>query len=89
MLSTTAMLATFIAMTVSFERLREAKNHHVKDGAAGIAALFFFFAYSPAYNLGNNALTYSMFSFLPFPSIFAFVAKDGASWLTMFSSLPH
>ncbi|KUJ14642.1 major myo-inositol transporter iolT [Mollisia scopiformis] len=59
MLSTGAMLGTFIAMTVSFERLREAKNHKTKNGAASIAALFFFFAYSPAYNLGNNALTYT------------------------------
>jgi len=59
MLSTGAMLGTFVAMTVSFERLRVAKNADMKNGAASIAALFFFFAYSPAYNLGNNALTYT------------------------------
>jgi len=59
MLSTLAMLGTFIAMTVSFERLREAKNHHYHNQPAAIAALIFFFAYSPAYNLGNNALTYT------------------------------
>jgi hypothetical protein len=62
--STLAMLATFLAMTVSFERLREAKNHHIKNQSAAIAALVFFFAYSPAYNLGNNALTYSKLSWL-------------------------
>ncbi|KAE8454689.1 hypothetical protein EG329_000312 [Mollisiaceae sp. DMI_Dod_QoI] len=59
LLSTGAMLGTFIAMTISFERLREAKNANVTNQAASIAALFFFFAYSPAYNLGNNALTYT------------------------------
>ena len=61
MLSTGGMLAVFLAMTVSFERLREAKNHKVTNQPAAIAALFFFFAYSPTYNLGNNALTYSKF----------------------------
>jgi len=59
LLSTGAMLATFIAMTISFEKLREAKTHKVKNQPAAIAALVFFFAYSPAYNLGNNALTYT------------------------------
>jgi len=59
LLSTGAMLAVFVAMTVSFERLREAKNHHTTNPSAGIAALFFFFAYAPSYNLGNNALTYT------------------------------
>jgi len=59
LLSTGAMLACFIAMTISFEQLRWAHTHKIHNQAAGIAALFFFFAYSPAYNLGNNALTYS------------------------------
>jgi len=59
LLSTGAMLATFIAMTVSFEQLRVAKTNKVQNKPAAVAALFFFFAYSPAYNLGNNALTYS------------------------------
>ncbi|KAF4622669.1 hypothetical protein G7Y89_g14359 [Cudoniella acicularis] len=57
--STGAMLATFVAMTIAFEKLGEAKHSNTKNPAAGIAALFFFFAYSPAYNLGNNALTYT------------------------------
>lgn len=59
--STLAMLATFVAMTVSFQRLKLAKAHKSQNQSAAIAALFFFFAYSPAYNLGNNALTYSKF----------------------------
>lgn len=59
MLSATTMLLVFISMTVSFEKLREAKNAGTTNGAASIAALFFYFAYSPCYNMGNNALTYS------------------------------
>lgn len=59
MLSSGSMLLVFISMTISFERLRYAKNHHFVNKSAGIAALFFYFAYSPCYNIGNNALTYS------------------------------
>ncbi|EHK97344.1 putative Lactose permease [Glarea lozoyensis 74030] len=53
MLSSGSMLTVFVCITISFERLRAAKD------AAGIAALFFYFAYSPCYNIGNNALTYT------------------------------
>jgi hypothetical protein len=52
-------LLVFIGMTTSFEKLHEASIHKVKNNPAGVAALFFYFAYSVAYNLGNNALTYS------------------------------
>jgi hypothetical protein len=59
MVSATSMLIVFISITISFERLRAAKDAKVTNSAAGIAALFFYFAYSPCYNIGNNALTYS------------------------------
>jgi hypothetical protein len=59
MVSASSMLLVFIAMTVSFQQLREAKNSGVKNYPAGVAALFFYFAYAPCYNIGNNALTYS------------------------------
>lgn len=59
MLSSGSMLLVFMAMTISFEKLREAKNNNTKNSAAGVAALFFYFAYAPCYNIGNNALTYS------------------------------
>jgi Sugar (and other) transporter len=59
LLSVGSMLIVFIAMTISFEKLREAKNNKVTNSAAGVAALIFYFAYSPCYNIGNNALTYS------------------------------
>lgn len=59
MLSSATMLLVFISMTISFEQLRAAKNAKTTNKAAGVAALFFYFAYSPCYNIGNNALTYS------------------------------
>jgi hypothetical protein len=46
-------------MTISFNRLWIAKAAKTTNGAASIAALFFYFAYSPCYNIGNNALTYT------------------------------
>lgn len=60
MLSAASMLLVFMSMTISFNKLREAKNAGTKNQSAGIAALFFYFAFSPCYNIGNNALTYSM-----------------------------
>lgn len=59
MLSAATMCLVFIGMTVSFERLRVAKDNDYKNTSAGIAALFFYFAYAPCYNIGNNSLTYS------------------------------
>jgi hypothetical protein len=59
MLSSLCMCLVFIAMTISFERLRDAKNNGATNPSASISALFFYFAYSPTYNIGNNALTYS------------------------------
>ncbi|KAF2122239.1 hexose transporter-like protein [Lophiotrema nucula] len=59
MLSSTTMLLVFIGMTVSFERLRYAKDHDFVNHSAAISALFFYFAYSPCYNIGNNSLTYT------------------------------
>jgi len=53
------MLGVFIGMTTSFEKLNEASIHKTRNKSAGVAALFFYFAYSVPYNLGNNALTYS------------------------------
>jgi MFS family permease len=79
MLSSSCMLLVFIGMTVSFERLKYADNHDVKNQSASIAALFLYFAYSPTYNIGNNALTYSK----PSPS------TCSISLLTCVLSLPR
>lgn len=59
MLSSSTMLLVFIGMTVSFERLRYAKDNGFKNQSAAISALFFYFAFSPCYNIGNNSLTYT------------------------------
>ncbi|KAF2451297.1 general substrate transporter [Karstenula rhodostoma CBS 690.94] len=59
MLSAASMCLVFISMTISFQRLRVAKDNGTKNGHAAIAALFFYFAYSPCYNIGNNSLTYT------------------------------
>jgi hypothetical protein len=63
MTSSGTMLAAFLGITVSFQQLRKAKDGKYTNKSAGIAALFFYFAYSPCYNIGNNALTYSTFHF--------------------------
>ncbi|PSN67945.1 major myo-inositol transporter iolT [Corynespora cassiicola Philippines] len=59
MLSSSSMLMVFIAMTICFERLRYADDNGFTNKGASIAALFFYFAYSPCYNIGNNSLTYT------------------------------
>ncbi|KAH7313134.1 major myo-inositol transporter iolT [Rhexocercosporidium sp. MPI-PUGE-AT-0058] len=55
----TGMLLVFIAMTVSFYVLNDAKLHHVKNHGAQISALFWYFSYNVPYNLGDNALVYT------------------------------
>jgi Sugar (and other) transporter len=62
MLSSATMLMIFIGFAVSFDKLQEAANAKPTrhNAAAEVAALFFFYAFTPAYNIGNNAITYSM-----------------------------
>jgi sugar porter (SP) family MFS transporter len=59
MLSASLMLLTFIGYTISLERIQAAADAGVENKSANIAGFFFFFAYSPCYNIGNNALTYT------------------------------
>lgn len=59
MLSAGLMCSCFCAMTISLERMQAALDVGLDNKAAGIAALFFYFGFSPCYNIGNNALTYS------------------------------
>jgi len=59
MLSAASMTIVFMAMTICFQRLRVAEQNKTKNPSAQIASLFFFFAYSPCYNIGNNSLTYT------------------------------
>lgn len=58
-LSATLMLLCFIGYTVSLERQLYNKEHEITSRSTNIAALFFYFGYSPCYNIGNNALTYT------------------------------
>jgi sugar porter (SP) family MFS transporter len=59
MLSATAMCLCFCAITISLERMQVALDAGSSNAAAGISGLFFYFAFSPCYNIGNNALTYT------------------------------
>ncbi|KAK0634058.1 general substrate transporter [Immersiella caudata] len=59
MLSATAMCLCFCAITISLERMQVALDAGGSNAAAGISGLFFYFAFSPCYNIGNNALTYT------------------------------
>lgn len=67
MTSACCMLLVFIAMTVSLERIQFADSNGVRNVSAGISALFWYFAFSPCYNIGNNALTYSKLTANPCP----------------------
>jgi hypothetical protein len=51
------LLCVYIGWTISMERFISTKAQ-----SAAILTIFFIFAYSPAYNLGYNALTYSVYS---------------------------
>ena len=59
MLSAGSMTLVFMSMTICFQRLGHAKDNDYTNKSAQYAALFFYFAYSPCYNIGNNSLTYT------------------------------
>lgn len=59
MLSAGAMLLCFIGYTVSLQQVQRNEARESPVQAANNAAFFFFFGYSPCYNIGNNALTYT------------------------------
>jgi hypothetical protein len=54
-----SMLCVYIAWTISMQRAMLAYETNRPNKAAAITTLFFIFLYSPCYNIGNNALTYS------------------------------
>jgi len=59
MLSAASMTLVFMSMTICFQRLELARDNDLSNKSAQYAALFFYFAYSPCYNIGNNSLTYT------------------------------
>lgn len=64
MLSAGCMLCIFTAFTVCIKTLADASHANPKrtNSSASIAGLFFYFAFQPAYNIGNNAITYSKYT---------------------------
>ncbi|KAL2761099.1 hypothetical protein ACRALDRAFT_2096446 [Sodiomyces alcalophilus JCM 7366] len=59
MTCTIALMTVYIAWTVSMERAMHAVENDYTNKGASIATIFWIFAYSPAYNIGFNALTYT------------------------------
>ncbi|KAI1330018.1 guanine deaminase [Xylariaceae sp. FL0255] len=59
LITATSMLAVFIGWTISMKYAIDAVNAGTTNAAAGGVTLFFIFAYSPCYNIGYNALTYT------------------------------
>ncbi|KAJ9139143.1 Lactose permease [Pleurostoma richardsiae] len=56
---TISLLLCYIAWTISMEKAQTAANAGHPNNSANIAVLFFIYAYSPCYNIGYNALTYT------------------------------
>ncbi|KAI0400913.1 guanine deaminase [Xylaria palmicola] len=56
---TCALILVYIGWTISMKYAIDGKNSGTLNSAAGGAVLFFIFAYSPCYNIGYNALTYT------------------------------
>ncbi|PQE31130.1 MFS sugar transporter protein [Rutstroemia sp. NJR-2017a WRK4] len=54
-----SMLCVYIGWTVSMQRAMLAYETNRPNKAAAITTLFFIYLYSPCYNIGNNALTYT------------------------------
>jgi sugar porter (SP) family MFS transporter len=82
---TCALLCCYIGWTVSMQQVITTKTK-----ASAMATLFFIFAYSPCYNIGYNALTYTyLVELFPFAqrsrgiSIFQFWGR-GAAFFTTF-----
>lgn len=67
MACTISLLLCYIAWTVSMERAMHGKAIGKPNNGANIATLIFIYLYSPCYNMGYNALTYSK-SLFPSPS---------------------
>jgi len=56
---TLSLLCVYISWTIASERAVHGKATGHPNESAGIAVIFFIFAYAPAYNIGYNALTYT------------------------------
>lgn len=80
---TCSLLLCYIAWTVSMERAQTAEEAGAPNNAANIAVLFFIYAYSPCYNMGYNALTYTyMVEVWPYAE-----RSSGIAWFQLFGRL--
>ncbi|KAJ5475719.1 hypothetical protein N7539_008006 [Penicillium diatomitis] len=70
-----SLLCVYIAWTISMER-----SINTKSQASAILTIFFIFAYTPAYNLGYNALTYTYLI-----ELFPYMGRSrGLSWFQFY-----
>lgn len=56
---TLSLLCCYLGWTVAMKFAQTAADTGTPNGSANVAVLFFIYAYSPCYNVGYNALTYS------------------------------
>ncbi|KAF1998114.1 general substrate transporter [Amniculicola lignicola CBS 123094] len=56
---TISLLSCYTAWTISMQKAQTADQAGGKNSSANIANIFFIFMYSPCYNIGYNALTYT------------------------------
>ena len=63
---TICLLCVYVSWTVSMRYAVHATENNYDNDAAAWATLVFIFLYSPAYNIGYNALTYSTLFSYPF-----------------------
>ncbi|KAL7621750.1 hypothetical protein AAE478_009077 [Parahypoxylon ruwenzoriense] len=56
---TVSLLCVYISWTISMERAITGNESGHPNDAANVATIFWIFAYSPCYNVGYNALTYT------------------------------
>jgi hypothetical protein len=59
LMCTCSLLLCYIAWTISMQQAQTGWESGNINNAANVATLFFIYAYSPCYNMGYNALTYS------------------------------
>lgn len=59
MACTISLLLCYISWTISMQKAQSGKESGQPNQAANVATLFFIYAYSPCYNMGYNALTYT------------------------------
>ena len=82
---TISLLICYICWTVTMQQSLEAIDAGGKNNAAAAATIFFIFAYSPCYNLGYNALTYTyMVEIWPYA-----LRSRGIAWFQLFGRLAN